>query len=232
MSFAHFNSNEEQLPLTRRNTPTRPVRQHLGSAAEPARRFSIDQESYTSGQAARLLRIPSRTLRRYLSLGKIRGEQNPITQTWHISSAALADFIESQGGEAVVRQTRVRIMVIDGGTDIADKLEQVRAEECPHLLVNLFEEVGDALIESGVNRPDLIVINTTTPFFDGIGLLRLLRANAHLKSSKILAITEAEENINGLAGMRGITILKKPFSHHTLVDIVSSLFPDKEVLSC
>ena len=194
--------------------------------------FLIERSTYTSGQAAHLLRIPARTLRRYLNVGKLVGIQNPITQTWHISSEALIDFIESQGGEAIVRKTQITVLVIDRLPDLADMLERMREQDRPELLVHLFEEVGDGLIESGVRRPDLIVVNATSPFYDGVGLIKLLRSNPHLKRTKILAIVDEHHRIERSDGIRGIEMLQKPVTYTDLLNALNSMFEEREVLSC
>jgi excisionase family DNA binding protein len=47
----------------------------------------------TSGQAADLLGIPSRTMRRYLHTGRLRATQHPITGRWLVSQEDLMAFL-------------------------------------------------------------------------------------------------------------------------------------------
>ena len=97
-----------------------------------ARCFTLDKDTYTSGQAARLLDIPARTLRRYLSIGKIEGIQNPITQTWQISAEALSRFIQNQGGEVIIQEHPVTVLVIDGKPQIAELLNRFAGNHLGH----------------------------------------------------------------------------------------------------
>ena len=198
MNWPNYDSDEQYRGVAgpERVRERESVRRQTASEEEQC--FIIEQETYTSGQAARLLRIPARTLRRYLSVGRIQGNQNPITQTWHITCDALVRFIEAQGGKAVVKPGEVTVLVIDGKPVMADLLKRVAEQTRSGIVVREFQEVGDALIESGVRRPDLIVIDTATPFFDGVGLLRLLRSNPHTQSSKILAMTDSADNVDQL----------------------------------
>ncbi len=185
----------------------------------------LEKDTYTSGQAARLLDIPARTLRRYLSIGKIEGIQNPITQTWQISAAALSRFIQRQGGEAVITEQALVALVIDGKPQVAELLKRFADQRYPKLEVKAFQEVGDALIESGVRTPDLIVIDTHTPFYDGLGLLKLLKSNSHTSSSKILAITDESESTIHLDDLGATTTLVKPFSYSDLSQTLMYMFP-------
>ncbi len=192
---------------------------------QASRCFMLEKDTYTSGQAARLLDIPARTLRRYLSIGKIEGIQNPITQTWQISAAALSRFIQRQGGEAVITEQALVALVIDGKPQVAELLKRFADQRYPKLEVKAFQEVGDALIESGVRTPDLIVIDTHTPFYDGLGLLKLLKSNSHTSSSKILAITDESESTIHLDDLGATTTLVKPFSYSDLSQTLMYMFP-------
>ena len=134
-------------------------------------------------------------------------------------------FIEAQGGRAVVKPGEVPVLVIDGKPVVADLLKRVAEQTRSGIVVREFQEVGDALIESGVRRPDLIVIDTATPFFDGVGLLRLLRSNPHTQSSKILAMTDSADNIDQLRAYGATLVLVKPFGYNDLAEKLSTLFP-------
>ncbi len=225
MGFADLHSKEEGATLSRRSSrvPNHRSRRPRLRAKSSDGRFRIDQESYTSGQAARLLRIPARTMRRYLSIGKLVGDQNPITQTWRISREALVEFIKSQGGEVLVIQHRLQVLVIDQQSDIAEMLEQIKESDRPDIEVSTFEEVGDALIESGALCPDIIVLSATSPFYDGVGLLKLLRANPRLKRSKILAIVNEYHNLEPTESIRGVKTLKRPFSQDQLLAMLNGM---------
>lgn len=59
-------------------------------------------ETLTSGQIARLLGISARTARRYILLGKIPAERNPITGRWKVTRAALHGFLAERGLEPPV----------------------------------------------------------------------------------------------------------------------------------
>ena len=228
MNWPHRESDDQaEMSGQKQSTPPREMGEKRRRAK---RRFSIDKESYTSGQAARILEIPARTLRRYLSIGKIEGIQNPITQTWQISAAALARFIENQGGEAVILQKELVAVVIDGKPQVAELLRRFAKQQLPGLTVKEFQEVGDALIESGVRAPDLIIVDATTPFYDGIGLLKLLRSNPHTSTSKVLAITDDSIGTETLEALGATTWLEKPFSFNDLAQTVSYMFPSGEEL--
>ena len=219
MNWSH-QERDEHSKMHQQHSPDR-----KGGIRAGSRCFTLDKDSYTSGQAARLLDIPARTLRRYLSIGKIEGIQNPITQTWQISAEALSRFIQSQGGEVVIADQELIALVIEGKSQVADLLKRYSEQRYPNLKVKYFQEVGDALIESGVQTPDLIIIDVNTPFYDGPGLLKLLRSNPHTSSSKILALSDESDTSTDLDAMGATTTLVKPFSYNDLAQTLMYMFP-------
>lgn len=224
MNWPHENAEEVVTPLGMKAT------NRVDSVAAPRkgamRAVSLDKDFYTSGQAARLLGIPSRTLRRYLSIGKIEGRQNPITQTWQITSESLVKFIESQGGEAVVELKEIYVLVIDEKKAVADLFRKIAETARRPVHISEFQEVGDALIECGVHHHELIVIDTAAPYYDGLGLLRLLRSNPHTRGAKILAITDDPEKNRSLEILGASTTLVKPFTYTNLMQTVEYMFPN------
>jgi CheY-like chemotaxis protein len=224
MNWPNENSEDPMhsrgLNVTERPSSTAPYRRG------GLRVFSLDKDSYTSGQAARLLGIPSRTLRRYLSIGKIEGLQNPITQTWQITSESLVKFISKQGGEAVVEMKEVSVLIFDDKKAVGDLFRRMAKSSRRPLVVSEFQEVGDALIESGVHRPDLIVIDTETPIYDGLSLLKLLCSNPHTQAAKILAMTDEPDKTRDLELLGAATTLVKPFSYADLVQTLEYMFPN------
>jgi hypothetical protein len=60
----------------------------------PPRERMTKKDTYTSGEIAKILDIPDRTARAYLSIGKIQGTQNPITGRWKVTKETLLDFMK------------------------------------------------------------------------------------------------------------------------------------------
>jgi hypothetical protein len=58
---------------------------------------SIDGD-LTSSQAAAILGIPARTMRRYLEIGKFPGIQNSITGSWSVSKSAIEKLKNEKTG--------------------------------------------------------------------------------------------------------------------------------------
>jgi len=224
MNWSH--ESAEEIVNTREMNVTSSGKSLSGPRKTALRTISLDRDFYTSGQAAGLLGIPSRTLRRYLSIGKIEGRQNPITQTWQIPSESLIRFIEEQGGEAVVERREISVLVVDGKKAVGDLFRKMGENARCEIRLTEFQEVGDALIECGVHSHDMIVVDTATPFYDGMGLLRLLRSNPHTQGVKILAITDDPDKNRALETLGAATTLVKPFTYTDLVQTVEYMFPN------
>ena len=223
MDWPHENS--ETTMSSRRPDVTKEVTLRSNARKGSLRVFSLEKDVYTSGQAARLLGIPSRTLRRYLSIGKIEGQQNPITQTWQITAEALAQFIAEQGGEAVIELKEISVLIIDNKKSVGEMFRKIGETSRRPIRTSEFQEVGDALIESGVRRPDLIVIDTSTPYYDGVGLLRLMRSNPHTSAAKVLAVTDDPSKTRELESLGAATSLVKPYTFTDLAQTIDYMFP-------
>ena len=217
--------NSESVLDSRARNMNKEATLRSGAKKDSLRVFSLEKDAYTSGQAARLLGIPSRTLRRYLSIGKIDGRQNPITQTWQITAESLARFIAEQGGEAVIELREISVLIIDNKKSVGEMFRKIGETSKRLIRTAEFQEVGDALIESGVRRPDLIVIDTSAPYYDGIGLLRLLRSNPHTNSAKVLAVTDDPNKTRELESLGASTTLVKPYTFTDLAQTIDYMFP-------
>ncbi len=138
----------------------------------------------------------------------------------------MSRFIAEQGGEAIIELKEISVLIIDNRRAIGDLFRRMAESSRRTVVISEFQEVGDALIESGVIKPDLIVIDMSTPFYDGTSLLRLFAANPHTHGAKILAVTDEPERMQGIEGEGAAAVLVKPFSYTDLVQTVEYIFPD------
>lgn len=185
----------------------------------------LEKEFYSSGQAAKLLGIPSRTMRRYLTTGKIDGIQNPFTQTWQVSAKSLAKFVAEQGGEISCTIYQLSVFVINCESIVIEMLQ--RMIESSHIVIRYeeFIDANSALLETGVKKPNMVIIDTSSSYYNGPELCRTLSNNSHLKTTQILAITSSFEDVEKIENLGAAATLVKPFTYHDLIHIVEYMFP-------
>ena len=191
-------------------------------------RFSeirLDKERYTSGQVARLLGIPPRTIRRYLSIGKLPGEQNPITQTWHVPRAVLREFIEAKGGTVMPAKNEITALFIGsrGQTvELARGVADARAEL--RLLVS--SEPLEGLVRAGVESPDIVIVDGAARVqgVDARSIAAALKINEATRGAKILVLAEPGDDVMALEDAGANRVLTGPVTAEILTDALLRYF--------
>lgn len=141
---------------------------------------------YSSGEAAALLGIPARTMRRYLTLGRIRGEQNPITGTWQVSREALTAFLH-QLEQRAKRQTRpARVLLVGEAEPLTRALDGWSAAQMLQT-PSLF----DAMIRIRDLVPDLLVLGQALRDSELHELASALACNERTRTIRVVAFTDS-----------------------------------------
>lgn len=179
----------------------------------------------TSGQAARLLGIPDRTVRRYLRTGKIEAVQNPITGTWYISREALIAFVREKGFDLHHFPLSVRVLVVDDETSITGFITRILERKFRNAIVTVTRDPCNALIEIGSKQPDLVILDARMPTLSGRNILSAIKNNPSTKDTKVLAVSGHPADLKELATLGADDTLFKPFSLSKFVEKVERLVP-------
>ncbi|MDJ0763221.1 MAG: response regulator [Myxococcota bacterium] len=204
-----------------RNNPTGRGKERI--AGQSDRQYRIDRDVYTSGQVARLLSIPDRTLRRYLAIGRIAGSQHPITGTWEISRFALARFIEQSGCTAVHVSQQVHISIVSDEPTMGGLFRQGVIEKIPNSRIQILDDVCTALIYIGNACPDLVILKANMPILSGREILSAIRNNPITAHVKVIALSDQPEEIAELKAIGADVALQMPFSYQDLTDKIQEL---------
>lgn len=120
---------------------------------------TIEVRSYTSGQVARMLDIPARTVRRYLTNGSLPGTQNPITKTWTITRQDLEAFIRQHRLDPTTFRP-LSVVVAACTPPVVRLVEQaLNLAEAPHKLEQV-DTYHRLMLAAGAVRPELLVVPT------------------------------------------------------------------------
>lgn len=128
-----------------------------------------------------------------------------------------------------------RVLVVDDDTRIAASVRRSLAYEGHEVFVAHDGPNGLDSIRS--LAPDLVVLDVMLPGFDGIEVLRRVRAEGNTVAVLMLtARTEVPDKIEGL-GAGADDYLTKPFAHEELVARVAALLrrveaPERDILRC
>ena len=85
-----------------------------------------------------------------------------------------------------------------------------------------------ALDIARAERPALILLDVRMPYLDGVEVCRRLRADAALRSTRIVMLTAADQEADRARGLAAGAdeYLSKPFSPLALLALVRSILPE------
>lgn len=146
-----------------------------------------EEPSYTSGQAARLLGIPPRTMRHYLSTGRVGGVQNPITGTWHISQKVLFEFASARGQELSPLAPPATIVLVEKSSQQTGDWARAIEACAPGSRAIQVNDVFDGLVQAAALVPTVLVVDAEMPELGGDELLRILRRNPRTAGIRVIA---------------------------------------------
>ena len=185
----------------------------------------MPNNTYTSGQVAKLLGIPARTARRYLAIGRIPATQNPITGTWMIRGEELAAFMEQYNLDTATVLSSARILAVDDEPTIVNLIEKYLERSDRDYIIDTTLNPYDALIRIGTAPPDLVCLDVCMPGMDGKQVLEAIRSNYKNDQVKVLAITGYPSEIGNMLQLGADDAMAKPFKPEQLIDKVAALLP-------
>ena len=87
------------------------------------------EQSYTTGEAAKMLSMPSRTLRRYVVDKKINATQHPITHRWRLSGKDIEEFARTWNAPVTKIEKNTRKGVSTDISKVLHIVEYCRTKE-------------------------------------------------------------------------------------------------------
>lgn len=122
-----------------------------------------------------------------------------LTEGGHrrVTRSALATFLTQQGYKLPpdVARAKPLVMVIDDETIWRATLESHLG---PSYDVRSYPPGVEALVAVGALRPDIVVLDTRMPGFDGYALVETLRRHPVMESALIVALAVHEEEVAGV----------------------------------
>ncbi len=122
----------------------------------------MGRNGLTSGQVARMLNIPARTIRSYLSTGRLKARQNPVTGRWTIEREDLAEFMRTNGLDPSQLSRPLRVMVVDEQQETASMVRKAFTRNGRPAAVEFETSCAVALIQAGAVPPDLLIMDADT----------------------------------------------------------------------
>jgi excisionase family DNA binding protein len=123
-----------------------------------------------------------------------------------------------------VGRTAPRVLLVDDDPFSLATLKDVVEQAVPDAFVDIATDGYEALVQVGIFRPDLLVLDLRMPRLDGFEVCRRLKARPDTQSIRILAITAYPEEARGAILACGADdFLEKPFGLPEFRDRVLAL---------
>ena len=117
----------------------------------------MSESTFTSGQVARMLEIPARTIRAYLATGRLKATQNPVTGRWRVNRQQLMQFMRENGMGPESLERQARIFIVETDSTRHQAILEALSEGFWRLEV--FDSCATALISMGAAPPDLLILD-------------------------------------------------------------------------
>ena len=144
------------------------------------------KEFYTTGEAARLLKISQSTVSRMFDRGILFGKMNPITGKRIVSRESIATLMKhyKQPVEGLTEKKK-RILLGTPDHELLSSVQKMFAAD-DRVQIERFEFGGDVLIQCSMAPPDLLVLDDRFRDIPCSQIIQSLRRTEEQKDLKIL----------------------------------------------
>ena len=151
------------------------------------------KEFYTTGEAARMLKISQSTISRMFDRGTLFGKQNPITGKRVVSRESIATLMK-QYNQPVEGFTvkKKRILLGTPGQTLFSSMQKMFSGD-DRVQIERFEFGGDVLIQCSKASPDLLVLDEGLSDIPCPQIIQSLRRTEEHKNLKILCWSESQD---------------------------------------
>lgn len=189
--------------------------------------------SYSTQEVAKLLAISVQTVQRWMDLGHLSGWRTPGGHR-RIDPQSVERLMRTSSGTSLPEQP-VRagnggsIMLVDDTRDDLDFLAAVTQMVLPNSQLICVSSGFAAMMSIGRTLPDLLITDIAMPGFDGLEMLRTLKADPATSNLPVIAVSGYHpEEVNRRYGdlPPGIILMKKPVTPKQLRDMLQRIAPE------
>ena len=137
---------------------------------------TLDRQSYTTGDVARLCQVTKRTVIKWIDSCKLKGYTIPGSKHRRVSADALRRFLRDHQMPDYAGALRRRILVVDDDRDLLELLQDALRDRYD---VDVASSALEAASRLPVFQPDVILLDIRLPDLSGLEVCR------HFQSYKI-----------------------------------------------
>ncbi len=180
------------------------------------------KEVLTTGEVAKICHVAPRTVSKWFDSGKLHGYRIPGSRDRRIPLAQLVQFMRAHGMPLEgLEGGETRVLIVDPDTSAAAAIAQDLAENKPYqaaVAANGFE----AGMQAERLQPHVIFVDVMAEGVDAAEILRNLRANSSLETTRVIAVggTLTAGQKQALVRQGFDAVISKPYDIEQLVSAI------------
>ncbi len=185
----------------------------------------MEQEVFTTYQAAKICKTSFMSINRWIKLGKLKSYKTPGGHN-RIVKDDLIDFMKENNFPFIddIGQQRYKVMIIDDDPDIRAMMVDTLQSTNYNLDVTTAKDGFEAGLLVLQIMPDIIFLDLMMPKLDGFKVCELIKSNPRTKHIKVVIITGYgnDENVENAMSVGAERVLFKPFNIKKILEEIFS----------
>ncbi len=152
---------------------------------------------FTTGQIAKICGVSIATVQKWIDAGEIDSYRLPLTASERrVPRESLLTFMKKYKvpTDELLEQKPFRILMIDEDTEYQKQVKKSLEGVNDKAEFKAFEEGATALVELGVFRPDLILLDIHTPGLEGMKIVESLGKTDSWKDTRVIVMSELSDD--------------------------------------
>jgi len=178
------------------------------------------KQMYSTGETARILNLPQRTVHKYCATGKIPALQHPISRTWKICHGDLMAYMRKNRLDLDKIMQNFTVVAITGECGMQSALQKAEASKPLNWNIQTFDDEYEAMIHIGRYSPDIVVVDHPG---DGLKIIKAIKNNTNKKQLRVVVIVNYHTITEDLEPYGIDGILVKPFTALQLVKKIKEI---------
>lgn len=185
----------------------------------------MDQDSYTTREAAKALGICVRTTQLWVESGRLRAWKTPGGHR-RILRESVDEILRERENELGVSIHGFDVLVVEDERIQRQLLQSMLSRISPGITVRTAYNGVEGLIKIGEKQPQLLITDLMMPGLDGFHMLNTLIASPLVRPLQIVVITglSAQEIAEHGGLPDGVLTFHKPLEMKALIAMVSAFY--------
>ncbi len=176
--------------------------------------------------------VTTQTVQSWIDRGVLKAFRTPGGHR-RVKREDFLEFLEKFQFPAAARSqsSKQRILIADDEPDLLDSIKDIVMESAPDANITLCSTGAEALIQMGLSRPDLAILDVFMPGLSGIQILEKIFETPEFKHTKVVIITAHKDHVTEatLREKGAAAVLFKPFSTADLKKQIEEIFKSAKV---